>query len=249
MQMLKNNLTLIFTLLMISSIVYFMHYLLYHRLDDIFSSSLINLAVTPIEILVLTYIINRLLNQHEKQNKLEKLNMVIGTFYSEVGTDLLKLFSSIDQNLSRLQAALIVTQDWSDKDFKKVRAMARTHPYQLRMGDIVLPELSAYLLRKRDFMLRMLENPNLLEHETFTDLLKSVFHLTEELSHRRDLRQVHSLDLNHLTIDLKRAYTFLLAEWIEYMKYLKKNYPYLFSFAMRTNPFDLSAHIEITHAP
>jgi hypothetical protein len=28
---------------------------------------------------------------------------------------------------------------------------------------------------------------------------------------------------------------------LDYMKYMKENYPYLFSFAMRTNPFDREA--------
>jgi hypothetical protein len=34
-------------------------------------------------------------------------------------------------------------------------------------------------------------------------------------------------------------------EWVEYMKHLKNEYPYLFSFAMRTNPFDDKATIEV----
>ena len=41
--------------------------------------------------------------------------------------------------------------------------------------------------QKRDFLLRLLENPNLLEHDSFANLLLAVFHLTEELAQRRDL--------------------------------------------------------------
>jgi len=33
----------------------------------------------------------------------------------------------------------------------------------------------------------------------------------------------------------------LVQEWLDYMEYLKVNYPYLFSLAMRTNPFDRKA--------
>jgi hypothetical protein len=33
----------------------------------------------------------------------------------------------------------------------------------------------------------------------------------------------------------------LVQQWLEYVKYLKDNYPYLFSLAMRTNPFDQTA--------
>jgi hypothetical protein len=33
----------------------------------------------------------------------------------------------------------------------------------------------------------------------------------------------------------------LVLEWVSYMRYLKEHYPYLFSLAMRTNPFDAEA--------
>ncbi len=90
----------------------------------------------------------------------------------------------------------------------------------------------------RDFMLRLIENPLLLEHESFTTLLLAVFHLTEELTIRSDLSGLPESDLLHLSSDIKRAYEILVNEWADYMNYLRKNYPYLFSLAMRTNPFD-----------
>jgi len=33
----------------------------------------------------------------------------------------------------------------------------------------------------------------------------------------------------------------LVHQWLDYMKHLKDNYPYLFSLAMRANPFDQDA--------
>ena len=91
---------------------------------------------------------------------------------------------------------------------------------------------------KSNFLLRLLENPNLLEHESFTKLLRAVFQLTEELAQRKDVRKLPDTDYTHLEGDIKRAYVLLVDEWLDYMKYLKDNYPYLFSLAMRTNPFD-----------
>ena len=38
-------------------------------------------------------------------------------------------------------------------------------------------------------------------------------------------------------------FTQLILEWIRYMEYLKLHYPYLFSLAMRKNPFDESASV------
>ena len=38
----------------------------------------------------------------------------------------------------------------------------------------------------------------------------------------------------------------MVAAWIIYMKYLKNNYPFLFSLAVRTNPFNKEASVVIT---
>ena len=94
-------------------------------------------------------------------------------------------------------------------------------------------------------MLGLLENPNLLEHESFTNLLWAVFHLTEELIHRRRLKGLPDSDYKHLSGDIKRIYHLLIAEWLEYMEHLKNDYPYLFSLAMRMNPFDANASVEV----
>jgi len=83
----------------------------------------------------------------------------------------------------------------------------------------------------------------LLEHESFTGLLRAVFHLTEELEKRKDFKKLPGSDIEHLAGDIKRAYVLIVNGWLDYMKYLKNNYPYLFSLAMRTNPFDETASL------
>jgi hypothetical protein len=93
--------------------------------------------------------------------------------------------------------------------------------------------------------LGLLENPNLLEHESFTELLWAVFHLTEELAFREDVKQLVDTDYDHISGDIKRAYVLLISEWLTYMKHLKNDYPYLFSLSIRTNPFDPDASPEV----
>ncbi len=98
---------------------------------------------------------------------------------------------------------------------------------------------------QRTFMVQLLENPALLEHEKFTDLLRAVFHLGEELSFRDGVPADGENDVKHLCGDLQRAYRNIVLQWIEYMGDLKVNYPYLFSLAMRTNPFDPEADVRV----
>lgn len=105
--------------------------------------------------------------------------------------------------------------------------------------------LQDFLTTKRDFLLRLLENPVLLE-QSFTSLLRALFHLTEELAYRGSFDNVPISDANHLAGDIKRGYHLMVAEWITYMKYLKYNYPFLFSLAVRTNPFNKDASVVVT---
>ena len=90
--------------------------------------------------------------------------------------------------------------------------------------------------------MRMLENPNLFEHDQFTDLLWAIFHLTEELSFRGDeLNDLPETDYKHIDGDLKRAYSQLTVQWLQYTQHLKDNYPFLFSLAARINPMNPAA--------
>jgi len=86
----------------------------------------------------------------------------------------------------------------------------------------------------------------ILEHESFTELLRAVFHLTEELEFRKGLKALPASDLAHLNGDMERAYSRLIAAWLDYMRYVKNRYPYLYSLAMRTNPFDVNASPIVT---
>jgi hypothetical protein len=45
----------------------------------------------------------------------------------------------------------------------------------------MLSTLRSFLISERAFLLRLFENPNLLEQEAFTEQLRAVFHPTDEL--------------------------------------------------------------------
>jgi hypothetical protein len=183
-------------------------------------------------------IIHHFLNEMDKKNRFEKLNMVIGVFFSEVGIKLLEYISDADPDLDNYRKQFIIHSDWSDKDFDNfVKSMNRMD-YNVDTEKIDFEQLRTFLVGKRDFLVRLLENPTLLEHEKFTELLRTVFHLTEELDCRGELSCLPMTDTDHLTGDIKRVYALLAREWLTYMRYSKKNYPYLFSLAIRTNPFD-----------
>lgn len=225
-------------LVILSAIVYYFHYQIFHDPHHIFIFLVGDIAFVPIEVLLVSMVIHHFLSNMEKRQKLEKLNMVIGTFFSEVGTNLLTLFSDHDPRLDNIRNDLMITNNWSDEEFSRVSKKLQSYDYSIDLKDLDLDALRTFLDDKRVFLVRLLENPIMLEHESFTQLLRAVFHMAEEFDCRADFNCLPDTDLSHLQGDIERSYSLLVVEWLAYMRYLKENYPYLFSLAMRTNPFD-----------
>ncbi len=226
----------------LSALVYTAHILIFRDPRHTFFYLVEDMGFLPLNVLLVIVLIERLLARREKRQMLKKLNMVIGTFFSEVGLELLRRFSAHVRNVNTLSCDLRVQPDWTHKDFQKAAETARKFSYDLLIPPEALGELKAVLQAKRSFLVLLLENPNLLEHDRFTDLLWAVFHLTEELSFRDGpLADLPASDYQHLMGDAKRAYAATTAEWITYVEHLKSDYPFLFSLAARVNPFSADA--------
>jgi hypothetical protein len=232
-------------LLALSLILFAIHYLIFHDEHHIFIFFMGDLAFIPIEILVVTLIIDRLLESREKKMRMEKLNMVIGTFFSTLGTPLLSMLSCADEGVGAIRDNLVIGKDWDRGRFSEVHTSVLSRRCKVPADRIDLEALKSLLTGNQDFLLRLLENPMVFEHESFTDLLLAVTHLTEELKAREELNQLLPTDLAHLSVDIGRVYERLVPEWLKYMEYLKGHYPYLFSLAMRQNPFDTAASVVV----
>jgi hypothetical protein len=232
-------------LIVLSIIVYIIHYIIFRDPHHILIYLIGDIAFVFFEVLLVTLVIHSLLNRKELQEKLEKLNMLIGVFFSNIGIRLLTVFSDADPNLDNIKQMLIVDEKWSNNNFNQISKILKKEKYKIDINKIDIKELKEFIIVKGDFLTRLLENPVLYEHESFTELLRTVFHLYEELVNRKNISKLIESDRNHIKIDIERCYKHLVIQWLSYMQHLKNNYPYLFSLSMRTNPFDTDAAIEI----
>ena len=228
-------------LIVLSAAIYILHYAIFRDAHHILIYLVGDIAFVFIEVLMVTLILHELLSQREKRLRLEKMNMVIGAFFSEVGTGLLQYMVRWDLGLETVRDRLQLTTLWTEEQFDQVEASLKGYAYKIDHEKLDVVDLRAYLSSKVDFLLRLMENPNLLEHESFTNLLMAVFHLTEELVVRGEVATLPDSDRRHLAGDVERVYSQLVARWLDYMGHLLGNYPYLFSLAVRTNPFDEDA--------
>jgi hypothetical protein len=236
---------LICSLIITSVTFYFIQISIFENPRDTFFYMFQDLAFVPLQALLVTFILDGLLKKRDKQALLNKMNMVIGVFFHEVGTELFTHFRQCTQNYEELSNNLKITTYWTSKDFNKKIKHLKFYPYEIQTNPEKLQYLMKFFQSKRECILSLLGNPNLLEHDTFTDLLLAVSHLSDELYHRKEFTDLNPRDLEHLKNDLIRAYKLLVSEWLSYMKHLKTDYPYLYSIALRTNPFNPEAKIQI----
>ncbi len=238
--MIKHNsfiILLAILFIVLSAATYFIHYLIFGDLHHIFIYLVGDLAFLPLEVLLVVLIIERVLTRREQNAKLRKLNMVIGAFFSEAGNHLLLTLLEHFRNKEEISRHLNITAAWTKNDFKRAADFANRLPVDVDLGSLDLAQLKEFLSARREFLLTLLENPGLLEHDRFSDLLWAVTHLDEELEARQSLVSLPDKDLEHIAGDIRRMYDHLASEWIDYVEHLKLNYPYLFSLILRTQPF------------
>ncbi len=224
-----------------SLILYVIHFIWFQDLHHILLWSFTSLAFLPISALVVTLLINRILSARDKALRLDKLNMLIGLFFSNMGNELLTRFSNVDPEEEYLRDNFGSPKSWAKLQPRQVQLTLQNYRYRISATRQDLARFKSFLIPHYNILMRLMENPNLLEHESFTQLLRAVFHLIEELTYRKDLENTTNADVQHLSGDIQRAYQLLVREWVMYMIQLRQNFPFLFSLAVRINPLDHSA--------
>jgi hypothetical protein len=237
MQRLRTFILLAGIFASISALIYLIHYFIFYDIHHIFIYMIGDFAFLPLEVFLVVIVIERILTYREKRAVREKMNMVVGAFFSEVGDQLLRSLIGCFQGREEIKQNLSVLPDWNHGDFQRAMHFANSLEYLPDCQELDLEKLRALLTEKRQFLVTLLENPNILEHERFTQLLWATFHLNEELEARATLDDLPESDLEHIAIDIERLFSRLIVEWVAYVEHLQSSYPYLFSLVTRIHPF------------
>ena len=125
MKIIRWQILLGILLIILSIFVYFIHFLIFRDTHHIFIYLIGDIAFVFFEILLVSIVIHSLLNRKEKQEKLEKLNMLIGVFFSVLGVKLLTIFSDADPNLNKIKKMLIIDQKWENNNFIEISKLLK----------------------------------------------------------------------------------------------------------------------------
>ncbi|MGL5316637.1 MAG: hypothetical protein ACRC92_25490 [Peptostreptococcaceae bacterium] len=215
-------------LVILSAIMFYIHYLVFGQAENTAYYSLMNLCFIPINSLVVTILLEKLIDAKEKKERMNKLDMLVGLFFSEIGYNLMHQIIKGDVNAKNFILNFNKLDD--------IEARIIKYDYYVDINEIDIQEVKALLINNNDLLINLISNENLHQHETFTDLLMAVIHLRDEILFMEKYG-CSLIDNNHLENDINRVYKNITIQWINYLKYLQNNYPFLYNNAIRVNPY------------
>lgn len=231
MKNLKQNIYVPSILIVLSILMFLGHYEIFGQLENTIYYSLMSLSFIPINILAVTLVFEKLIERRARLERVSKLNMLVGLFFSDIGFILLKLIVVGDEKIRFLGLDF--------NDLKTSREKLNGHNHQVDFEKINYTELKELVIESREILTSLISNENILEHQTFADLLMSLMHLRDEIIFS-DHRELSKDDFIHLKGDLTRVYKNLTFDWVNYLTHLKIYYPYQYSGAIKFNPFSLA---------
>lgn len=233
----KQTIIVIILLVVLSAIIYGIQLSIFY--GSPYYSTLFyflqDLAFLPIEVAMVTFVFNRFLEKQEKEKQYKKIKVIISTFFVEGGLEIMESLSKCNVNSDEIKKQIDDIKLIKKRE-KKIRQACKALDYKMEASIERIVDLKKVLLSKKHFLVRMLENDNLLEHDSFTDTLWAVFHVADELQ-LTDVTMMTEEQINHLCMDLNRAYQGLVDEWITYIVHLEREYPYLYKTAIKRSPF------------
>lgn len=224
-------------LVSLSVILHYIHYLIFKDAHHTLIFLVADIAFIPMEAFFASLVIDKLLEKREKRHIVEKVRMIVGVFYTEIGTDLLKMFLINDIEKEELEHRIRDNMKWNEEEYKNLNKFLEKRKYDIDIDKVDLCYIKELLDSRKDFLISLITNESIHEHEIFTETLVAILHLREELNTRLS-GDIQKYEILHIKKDIERVYKYLVIEWGYYMKYLSENYPYLYVKALITSPFD-----------
>ena len=181
----------------LSLFLHYVHYLIFQDLHHTLIFLFADIAFIPMEVFFTTLVIDKLLEKREKEHLRDKLSMLIGVFFSELGTDILNTFVYADDNTEIIAKEALVTKEWNKNEFKNLEKLVNEYEYDIDIKKVDLIALEKKLNSQKDLVINLITNPMLIEHEEFSDMLMSILHLREELSSRCS-HELEEYEIKHL---------------------------------------------------
>lgn len=157
--MTKKELVVIATVLTLLAIVlHAIHVLIFRDLHHVAIYGFGDIAFLPIEILVVSLVVDQVLKERERQATLHKMKMVIGTFFSALGQPLLEQMCFVLEDDSEVRLCLAVDPAWTAERILEAEGKIPDLRIKVRPSREDMEALRELLTEHRDFLLGLLQN-------------------------------------------------------------------------------------------
>ncbi|TKG96039.1 two pore domain potassium channel family protein [Puteibacter caeruleilacunae] len=178
-----------------------------------------------------------MIKRHERNNRSRKIYILSGLFFSEMGNKLLPFLANNDKTLERTAEFTLIDETWSEKVYAdRLKRLEKFNP-DINVKTCDLKRLYEMIRGNKELLMQFLENPALTEDESFTSLIRLIFHLYEEFTYRFQIGALDTTDYEHLEEDIVKLYKALIHEYLLYIENLQDHFPGLFRFAITQSPF------------
>lgn len=229
--------SLIIGMVGLSAFFYILHYLIFRDLHHIAIFALHDIAFLPLEVILVTLVFERVLDETHRHEHRGKVNMIESIFFNESGSDMLRYLLVCDPQSHELCQALRVTESWERSDFLQAHQFTEQYPFVIDPARTDFFALHYHLENRHKYFLKVIENPALMDHEGFTDLILAMYHLWEELDFHTDLYNLPEADKQYLCGIVSDIYRLLTREWLLNVSYTQRHHRGHFTCAARANPF------------
>lgn len=175
-------------------------------------------------------------NREEHKKLDRKINILLGLLFSEIGNKLLVIIQAHDKHINSTKEVLQFGVSYQPKNYKRIKKRIDNLKIDYKIEECEFKRIYALISTNKEFLMRMLENPMLLEGEKLTELIRDIFHLYEEFTYRLKIENLSKTDILHLNQDVIKVYKGLLSTWVLYMEYLHSTYPNLHKFNTHEGP-------------
>ena len=118
------------TLIVAAIVVYALRWLLFpsesfHR--EMLRYLVDDIAFLFIQVLLVSMLLDGLMQRRNRETMLNKLNMIIGAFFTECGTDVLGRIAKLDTDLDEVRGDLLPRMAWKTADYARAKQAFREH--------------------------------------------------------------------------------------------------------------------------
>lgn len=237
---LKSTGLIIITMNIIAIVLYASHYIIFGELKATASGLLLSLAYVPIGVIFNILILDKIFEKSNEIRLERRMNMIIGSFFHEIGNDLMNSIVIADENIDLLNYVCDSSIKWDNKDFKKLSEIIKNYNCKINIDNINLKLLKTVIENKEDFILDLLINSSLDEYEGFSEMLIRILHVRDEFNALFIDDYLKEEDKVHMSNDICDAYKYLLCFRVNHIKSIKEYYPLMFTKSIKNSPFSVN---------